>query len=230
MLLIENLSISYGGIKAVQDVSIEVNVGETVILIGANGAGKSSIINAIMGLVKPTSGQIYFNGTRIDTQPPEVRGKIGIAFSPEGRKLYPSMSIEDNVLSAMQRMSSQEQRQRYAELRKMFPLLEERHDVSAGLLSGGQQQMIAVARAMAARPRLLLLDEPFLGLAPIWIEQISAAIRAAIGEGTTVLMAEQMARPALKLADRGYIIRSGQIQATADVAEFGEAMLAEQYL
>jgi len=230
MLSIENLHIRYGGIHAVEDASISVRAGETVILIGANGAGKSSIINAVMGLVRPASGTILFDGARIEQRSPEARGRLGIAFSPEGRRLFSAMTIEDNILSAMTRMSGSGRMQRYKELERMFPLLSERRRDQAGLLSGGQQQMVAVARAMANRPRLLVLDEPFLGLSPLWIEQISQAVRAARNEGTTVLMAEQMARPALKLADRGYVIRAGQIRTTATAAEFGEAALADQYL
>lgn len=230
MLHIDELHVRYGGIHGVEGVSLSIERGETVILIGANGAGKSSIINAVMGLVRPVAGEIRLDGQRIDILRPEVRNTLGIAYSPEGRRLFGTMNVEDNVLSGMVRFNTRARRDRYAELVRLFPLLKEKRGVPGGLLSGGQQQIVAVARSMAARPRLLLLDEPFLGLAPIWIEQISTAIRAAKAEGATVLMAEQMARPALRLADRGYVIRGGKIRASGATSEFGEAILAEQYL
>src|SRR5690625_407772 len=168
MLAIKNLSVRYGGIQAVSGVDLQVNAGEVVILLGANGAGKSSIINSVMGLVKPNYGEIKFESTLIHTLPPEARGKLGIAFSPEGRKLFTGMSIEENIYCAMRSLSASQKRKRYTELAQMFPLLQEKRIMTAGLLSGGQQQMVAVARALANRPKLLVLDEPFLGLAPIW--------------------------------------------------------------
>ena len=230
MLSIEDLHIRYGGIIAVEGATINVEKGETVLLLGANGAGKSSIINAVMGLVRPSVGSIVLDGERIHSRPPESRGGLGVAFSPEGRRLFGSMTVEENVHCGMYRGDVQERTKRYEELARMFPLLEEKRTVPGGLLSGGQQQIVAVARSMAARPRLLLLDEPFLGLAPVWIQQISNAIREARDEGATILMAEQMARPALKLADRAYVIRSGQIRLTAAAADLGETDLADQYL
>lgn len=230
MLSIDNIHIRYGGISAVEGATINVERGETVLLLGANGAGKSSIINAVMGLVRPSAGAIFLDGQRIDLRAPESRGVLGVAFSPEGRRLFSTMTVEENVHCGMYRRDVQERAKRYEELARMFPLLDEKRSVPGGLLSGGQQQIVAVARSMAARPRLLLLDEPFLGLAPVWIHQISAAIREARDEGATILMAEQMARPALKVADRAYVIRSGQIRLNAAASELGESDLTDQYL
>ncbi|TNE57326.1 MAG: ATP-binding cassette domain-containing protein [Sphingomonadales bacterium] len=176
------------------------------------------------------SGRILFDGQAIDKLPAEHRASLGLAYSPEGRKLWPAMSIEDNILAAMPRLSAAQRCTRYEELSQLFPMLAERRNMMAGLLSGGQQQIVAVARAMAMRSKLLLLDEPFLGLAPVWIEQISAAIRSARKDGITVLMAEQMARPALKLADYGYVLRAGQIRNQGPVSALGEAVLAGDYL
>jgi len=230
LLDIDDLHIRYGGIHAVEGVSLKVEARQTVILIGANGAGKSSIINAVMGLAPVTSGCIRFDGRSIDKLPAEQRADMGLAYSPEGRRLWSTMSIEDNILAAMPRLKAAKRRTRYEELAGLFPLLSDRAKVLAGFLSGGQQQIVAVARAMAMRPKLLLLDEPFLGLAPVWIEQISAAVRSAREDGMTVLMAEQMARPALKLADYGYVVRAGQIRTNGPVEALGETVLAGDYL
>jgi branched-chain amino acid transport system ATP-binding protein len=229
MLTIEHLEVRYGGITALRGVSLEVNDGETVLLVGANGAGKSSIINAVMGLV-PAAGAIRFGGKDLGAMPCDRRARSGIGYAPEGRRLFPTMSVTDNVLAGAHGVGKARQREAYEWLREAFPLLAARAKQPAGQLSGGEQQIVALARAMASFPALLLLDEPFLGLAPIWIARISEAIRAMQQRGTTILMTEQMARPALKLAARGYVMRGGEVRRSGTVAEIRDLALAEEYL
>lgn len=230
MLAIEHLEVRYGGITALRGVSLEVNAGETVLLVGANGAGKSSIINAVMGLVHAAGGTIRFGGKDIGAMSCDRRARSGIGYAPEGRRLFPTMSVTDNVLSGAHGVAKAKQREAYEWLREAFPLLAARAKQPAGQLSGGEQQIVALARAMASFPALLLLDEPFLGLAPIWIARISEAIRAMQQRGTTILMTEQMARPALKLAARGYVMRGGEVRRSGTVAEIRDLALAEEYL
>ena len=230
MLAIERLEVRYGGITALRGVSLDVNEGETVLLVGANGAGKSSIINAVMGLVPAAGGAIRFAGKDLGRMSCDRRARSGIAYCPEGRRLFPTMSVTDNVLSGAYGLGKKRQRESSEWLREAFPLLAARAKQPAGQLSGGEQQIVALARAMASFPALLLLDEPFLGLAPIWIARISEAIRAMQQRGTTILMTEQMARPALKLAARGYVIRGGEVRRSGTVAEIRELALAEEYL
>ncbi|MEJ0019801.1 MAG: ABC transporter ATP-binding protein [Acetobacteraceae bacterium] len=230
LLAIENLQVRYGGIAALRGVSLEVPEGETVLLVGANGAGKSSTINAIIGLVTVAGGRIVMDGRDLATVPCERRARLGIGYSPEGRRVFASLSVTDNVLSGAFGLGRARQREALEWLGSVFPLLRERAQQPAGQLSGGQQQIVALSRAMASFPRLLLLDEPFLGLAPVWIKQISDAIMQLRSRGTTVLMTEQMARPALRLATRGYVMRGGEVRRSGTVAEIRELALAEEYL
>ncbi|MCZ7657353.1 MAG: ABC transporter ATP-binding protein [Xanthobacteraceae bacterium] len=230
MLLVKDLEVRYGGITALRQVSIAVNKGETVLLVGANGAGKSSLINAVIGLVPVCGGTIEFDGNRLDRLACDRRARAGIGYSPEGRRVFPSMSVADNVLSGAFGLGRERQRKAFAWLCELFPLLAERARQPAGQLSGGEQQIVALARAMSSFPALLLLDEPFLGLAPVWIARISEAIRQMQQRGTTILMTEQMARPALKLATRGYVMRGGEVRRSGTIAEIRELALAEEYL
>lgn len=230
MLSIRDLHVNYGGTQALAGVSFDVAVGETVLLIGANGAGKSSLINAVIGLVRHASGQIGFDGKDIGGLSSDARARLGIGYSPEGRRVFPNMSVKDNVLSGAMAMSARQQATRWDELVGSFPFLAERQSQPAGELSGGQQQLVAIARAMSGRPKLLLLDEPFLGLAPVWIQQISVAVRQMQADGIAVLMTEQMARPALKLAHSGHIMRGGLIRRSGPTEEIKGAALAEEYL
>jgi len=230
MLSIRDLHVSYGGTRAVEGIDLDVGAGETVLLIGANGAGKSSLINAVIGLVRTARGRITFDGRDIAGLPSDARARCGIGYSPEGRRVFPSMSVKDNVLSGAVRLAPREQARRWDGLVDSFPFLAERQAQAAGELSGGQQQLVAIARAMSGGPKLLLLDEPFLGLAPVWIRQISAAVQRMRDEGIAVLMTEQMARPALRIAQVGHVMRSGQIRRSGRTEEIKGAALAEEYL
>jgi branched-chain amino acid transport system ATP-binding protein len=230
ILEIDDLSVHYGGITALRNLSIGVVEGETALLLGANGAGKSSTINAVIGLVLTSRGVIRFDGADISRLPADRRARAGIGYSPEGRRVFPTLTVKDNVLTGAFGRGRAQQTQAYDWLCSVFPWIAERADQPAGQLSGGQQQVVALARAMCAFPRLLLLDEPFLGLAPVWIGRISEAIREMQARGTTILMTEQMARPALKLAMRGYVMRSGEVRRSGTVAEIRDLALAEEYL
>ena len=230
LLRIENLYVRYGGITALSGISIDVPEGETVLLVGANGAGKSSTINAVIGLVPAAGGRIVFDGVDLNAVPCERRARLGIGYSPEGRRVFASLSVTDNVLSGAFGLGRVRQKEALDWLCSVFPLSVDRAKQPAGQLSGGQQQIVALSRAMASFPRLLLMDEPFLGLAPVWIKQISDAILQLRARGTTVLMTEQMARPALKLATRGYVMRGGEVRRSGTVAEIRDLALADEYL
>ena len=230
MLSVQNIDVRYGGVSALRGVSIEVERGETVLLVGANGAGKSSLIKSIIGMVAPTSGRIAFSGRDMLCLRCDQRARTGIGYSPEGRRVFAAMSVADNVLSGASGLTRQKQKEVYGWLCELFPMLTERAQQPAGQLSGGQQQIVAFARALSSSPTLLLLDEPFLGLAPVWIARISDAIREIQRRGTTILMSEQMARPALKLATRGYVMRGGEVKREGDVAAISALALSDEYL
>lgn len=230
MLSIRDLHVAYGGTRAVDGIDLEIDAGQTVLLIGANGAGKSSLINAVIGLVRSASGHVSFEGRDMGGLSSDGRARLGIGYSPEGRRVFPNMSVKDNVLAGAMRLPARDQGRRWEKLVASFPFLAERQAQPAGQLSGGQQQLVAIARAMSGGPKLLLLDEPFLGLAPVWIQQISAAVRQMQNEGIAVLMTEQMARPALKIAHYGHVMRAGQIRRSGSTDEIKGAALAEEYL
>ncbi|MEY4099672.1 MAG: hypothetical protein RL300_843 [Pseudomonadota bacterium] len=230
MLKIEKLNVRYGGIVAVQDISIDVKKGETVLLIGSNGAGKSSLINAVIGLVPALSGKIFLEGKDLSGVSCPARHNLGIGYSPEGRRVFKQLTVTENILSSTQGLPMAQALENLAWIQKTFPLLAERANQPANQMSGGEQQIVAIARAVSTMPKLLLLDEPFLGLAPVWIGRISEAIRELQRRGTTILMTEQMARPALKLADRAYVIRGGEVRRSGTVDEIRDVALAEEYL
>ncbi len=230
MLKIENLGVRYGGIVALQGVSIEVKQGESVLLVGSNGAGKSSIINAVAGLVSTASGKIVLDGKDLAGVSCPARARMGIGYSPEGRRVFKSLTVTENIMSSTQGIPMSKALENLKWIQQAFPILVERANQPANQLSGGQQQIVAIARAVSTMPKLLLLDEPFLGLAPVWIGHISAAIRELQRRGTTILMTEQMARPALKLVDRAYVIRGGEVRRSGTVDEIRDVALAEEYL
>jgi len=230
MLTIRNLEVRYGGIKALRGVSVDVPEGETVLLVGANGAGKSSLINAVCGLVPPSGGTMHFDQRDLASVPCASRARLGIGYSPEGRHVFPSLSVVDNVLAGAAGQGSQQRKTAYDWIQTTFPLIAQRAHQPAGQLSGGEQQIVALARAICSFPKLLLLDEPFLGLAPVWIARISEAIRHMQKRGTTILMTEQMARPALKVASRVYVMRGGEVKRSGSVTEMRDIALADEYL
>jgi branched-chain amino acid transport system ATP-binding protein len=230
MLTIDKVGVRYGGIVALQDVSIEVKQGESVLLVGSNGAGKSSLINAITGLVPILSGKILFDGKDLAGVSCSSRARLGIGYSPEGRRVFNSLTVTENIMSSTMGTPMAKAKANLEWIQKTFPLLAERANQPANQLSGGQQQIVAIARAVCTMPKLLLLDEPFLGLAPVWIGHISEAIRELQRNGMTILMTEQMARPALKLVDRAYVIRGGEVRRSGTVDEIRDVALAEEYL
>lgn len=213
MLQVKDLSISYGAIQAVRHVDFEVKKGEIVTLIGANGAGKSTILKTISGIVKPQSGSIeYQDESLIGKKAPQIVA-AGISQVPEGRHVFPAMTVMENLqLGAYLQKNRDQIDQRLQEIFEMFPILKERQHQDAATLSGGEQQMLVMARAMMAGPKLLLLDEPSMGLAPIYIQKVFEIIQKINAQGTTILLIEQNAHQALAIADRGYVIASGEIQ------------------
>lgn len=213
MLQVKDLSISYGAIQAVRHVDFEVKKGEIVTLIGANGAGKSTILKTISGIVKPQSGSIeYQNESLIGKKAPQIVA-AGISQVPEGRHVFPAMTVMENLQLGSYLQKNRDQiDQRLQEIFEMFPILKKRQHQDAATLSGGEQQMLVMARAMMANPELLLLDEPSMGLAPIYIQKVFDIIQKINAQGTTILLIEQNAHQALSIADRGYVIASGEIQ------------------
>ena len=212
MLAVENLDVAYGLIKALHGVSLVVEPGEIVTLIGANGAGKSTTLLTLSGLLTPRSGRIVFEGRDITSLPPHRRVAMGIVQAPEGRRVFANMSVYENLeLGAYSRKDRAGVRQDLQKMMDEFPKLAERRNQRAGTLSGGEQQMLAIGRALMARPRLILFDEPSLGLAPTVVETTFAIIADIRRQGTTVLMVEQNAYLALQMADRAYVMETGRI-------------------
>ncbi|MDT5270861.1 MAG: branched-chain amino acid transport system ATP-binding protein [Acidobacteriota bacterium] len=212
MLTLENISVSYGAIRALKGVSMRVEQGEVVTLIGANGAGKTTTLRTITGLLSPTEGRILFEGQEISGRPTHQLVARGISMSPEGRGVFANLTVRENLLmGAYLKKNKAEIAHDLQRGYRMFPRLKERESQKAGTLSGGEQQMLAMARALMSRPRLLLLDEPSLGLAPLVVHTIFEAIDEIRGEGTTILLVEQNAHAALKHSDRAYVLETGRI-------------------
>ena len=212
LLELDDVHTFYGRIEAVKGVSLTVNQGEIVTLIGANGAGKSTTLRTIQGINRPKVGSVRFEGREIRNATPHAIVKMGIAQSPEGRRLFPRMTVRENLeMGAFQRNDRAGIAEDIDHVYSLFPRLQERRDQKAGTLSGGEQQMCAIGRALMARPRLLLLDEPSMGLAPILVEKIFEIVQQINSEGTTILLVEQNALIALGIADRGYVLETGRI-------------------
>lgn len=218
MLQLRNVDVCYGSFKALTDISMSVDSGELVVLLGANGAGKSSLFNAISGLNKPAAGEIEFEGKRLDGLKPSAIVSSGVVQCAEGRKLFPMMSVQQNLMMGayVHRRDTSGNKQRLEEVLELYPILREKADQPAGSLSGGQQQMVAIGRALMSRPRLLMLDEPSLGLAPLIVRQMFETIQKINRLGTTVLLAEQNAFAALKIATRAYVMENGQLVMEGD--------------
>jgi branched-chain amino acid transport system ATP-binding protein len=212
MLKVENINVFYGNIQALKGVSLEVKEGEIVTLIGANGAGKSTLLKTISGLLKPKQGDILYEGQSIAGKAAQTIVKRGISHVPEGRRVFANMTVEENLeLGAFLRKDKHEIQQDFEKVYHLFPRLYERRKQLAGTLSGGEQQMLAMGRALMARPRLLLLDEPSMGLAPLLVKTIFRIIEEINSFGTTILLVEQNANMALSVADRAYVIESGRV-------------------
>jgi len=212
MLKVENLSVHYGMIQAVRDVSFEVNEGEVVSLIGANGAGKTTILRTLSGLVRPSSGKIEFLGQEIQKTPAQKIVASGLSQVPEGRHVFSGLTVLENLeMGAFLKKNREENQANLKKVFSRFPRLEERKNQDAATLSGGEQQMLAMGRALMSTPKLLLLDEPSMGLAPIFIQEIFDIIQDIQKQGTTVLLIEQNANKALAISDRGYVLETGKI-------------------
>lgn len=213
MLLLENVSVNYGPIRAVRNASIEIGRGEVVTLLGANGAGKSSLLKAIMALHPISSGQIFFDGQSIVGIATEKIVRQGLTLTPEGRQVFAGLTVYENLrLGAAARKDRKEVEDTRAMIFELFPILFERQSQQAGTLSGGEQQQLAVARSLMSKPRLLMLDEPSLGLAPVIVDQIFRMIARLRESGLTILLVEQNAEMSLQIADRGYVFASGEIE------------------
>ena len=222
LLTVNDIHVYYGSIHAVKGVSFEVNEGEVVTLIGANGAGKSTVLNTISGLLTPKSGSITFDGQDLHGVAPHKVISHGLAQVPEGRRVFLQMTVEENLEMGAYTRPNSEIAPGIADVYQRFPRLKERRTQVAGTLSGGEQQMLAMGRALMSKPKLLMLDEPSMGLAPILVEQIFDIIRELHKAGTTILLVEQNAQMALSVADRGYVLETGKIVTTVT----GEELLA----
>jgi len=219
VLAVENLVTHYGPVEALKGITLHVNKGEIVTLIGANGAGKSTTLRTISGLVRPTRGIITYEGHDLTALPPERIVALGIAHVPEGRRVFPQMSVMENLeLGAYTRTDKRAIQEDLDRVFTLFPRLAERRTQLAGTMSGGEQQMLAIGRALMARPRLLLLDEPSMGLAPIIVESIFSVIQDINRQGTTILLVEQNANLALSVAHKGYVLETGRV-VLSDTAE-----------
>jgi branched-chain amino acid transport system ATP-binding protein len=217
LLQVDAIETYYGSIQALKGVSLEVHEGEIVTLIGANGAGKSTTLRSINGLNHPRRGTIAFRGSNITNEPPHEVVKMGIAQSPEGRKLFPRMTVTENLeMGAFQRKDRHAFREDMDRVFELFPRLAERRNQKAGTMSGGEQQMCAIGRALMARPTLLMLDEPSMGLAPIFVERIFETIVEVNKQGTSILLVEQNALMALDVASRGYVLETGHVALADD--------------
>jgi branched-chain amino acid transport system ATP-binding protein len=236
MLKVENLAIHYGGIQAVRGINLEVKAGELVALIGSNGAGKTSTLRAISGLVSPSAGDVYIDGKKITDMPANKRVALGLAHCPEARKIFAQQSVLDNLtLGGYLRFGKEKKSDIEATIEEMFtifPKLKERQKQVAGTLSGGEQQMLAIGRALMLKPKILMLDEPSMGLAPVIIEEVFKVIeRIKSTRTTTILLVEQLAFMALKVADRGIVLEQGVVRLEGPAADLKDnPIVKEAYL
>ena len=231
MLSVDDVSSAYGRIEVLHGVTLHVDAGEIVTLIGANGAGKTTLMHAISGVQPITGGAIQFEGRSIEQLPAHVRVSAGISQVPEGRQVFEPLSVKDNLrLGAWSRRST-DLRQDLVRVHQLFPMLEALRETPAGTLSGGQQQMLAIGRALMARPRLLLLDEPSMGLAPNLVDHVFGVIRSLKAEGMTILLVEQNAGAALEIADRAYVLETGKVALSGNAGDVrSDQRVREAYL
>lgn len=230
VLQISSLSVSYGSVEAVRAVDMQIAAGETIVLLGANGAGKSSTLNAIVGLAPRTGGTIVFRGTDITQASTETIVRRGIALVPEGRRLFANMTVRENLRLGGAMLNWAEFERDRLRLEEMFPIIRSRANEQAGLLSGGEQQQVAIARALLAKPQLLLLDEPSLGLAPIMVNRIFEIIEELKERKVTILLVEQNADRAMKVADRAYVLASGRVELSGASGEIAGSAIESAYL
>jgi branched-chain amino acid transport system ATP-binding protein len=230
LLRVDDLHVRYGGIRALRGVSLEVRAGEIVTLIGSNGAGKSTLLRAVSGLVRPHAGRIWLAGAEITGRRPETIVSLGCSHVPEGRRIFANLTVQENLwMGAYARRDARAER--LARVLQLFPRLGERMKQSAGTLSGGEQQMLAIGRALMAEPLLLLLDEPSLGLAPLLVRQIFEIVQTINAQGTTVVLVEQNARQALRVAQRAYVLETGSLALAGPAAELArDPRVREAYL
>jgi len=215
LLELKNVASYYGSVQALKNVSLRVEQGEVVTLLGANGAGKSSTLRTISGLLRPASGEVWFEGQPIHDMAPEKIVRLGISHVPEGRRIFPGLTVRENIMlgtSNRGRLPKKQMEEEVAEMFEIFPVIKPFENALGWTLSGGQQQMLAVARGLMAKPKLLLLDEPSLGLAPVIVQQLFATIRVIHARGTTILLVEQNANMALSVANRGYVLETGEMK------------------
>ena len=223
MLKLEELHVFYGNIQALRGLSLLVEEGELVTIVGSNGAGKSTALLTISGILRPRSGRLTFEGRDLSKAAPHDIVRWGISHCPEGRMIFGRLSVAENlVLGAYNRQDRQDIRRDLGRVHDLFPILAERKDQAAGTLSGGEQQMLAIGRALMSRPRMLLLDEPSLGLAPILVERIFDVIHELHRQGVTILLVEQNAYQALRVADRAYVLETGKIRLSGPAAELAD--------
>jgi branched-chain amino acid transport system ATP-binding protein len=232
LLEVKNLKVSYGKAEVLRSINMQIDEAEIITLVGANGAGKSTFLRTLSGIVQPTSGEIWFQGDRIDRMPPYHIFNLGIAHIPEGRRVFATMSTLENLeFGAHLRKDKHEIRTDLDSIYTQFPILKERRQYPAGSLSGGQQQMLATARALMARPKLLLMDEPSLGLSPMLVKRVGDIIRDINKSGVTIILVEQNAHMALKLADRAYVLELGNIVLEGNARELlHDERVAKSYL
>ncbi|GAB4478908.1 MAG: ABC transporter ATP-binding protein [Anaerolineales bacterium] len=232
LLEVNDLNVYYGAIHALQGISFHLNEGEIVTLIGANGAGKSTTLNTISGILRPRKGQVIFKGIDITYTPAEEIVRMGICQSPEGRKIFATLTVMENLEMGAYTQSNKEEFQKNLErVFQRFPRLKERQNQLGGTLSGGEQQMLAIGRALMSRPQLLLLDEPSMGLSPILVEEIFNIIQEINAQGTSILLVEQNAQMALSVAHRGYVLETGKIVLEGDSNDLlNNPMVAKAYL
>ncbi|MBR7100768.1 MAG: ABC transporter ATP-binding protein [Clostridia bacterium] len=220
LLEVKNLDVHYGVIQAIKDISFEVNEGEIVTLIGANGAGKTTTMQSIIGLIHPTRGEIYYDGQKINGIPSHKIVKLGMTQVPEGRRIFSELTVYENlVMGAYTRKDKDGVEKDFKDIYELFPRLEERKNQVAGTLSGGEQQMLAMGRAIMSRPKLLMLDEPSMGLSPLLVDQVFDIIKRFHEKGTTILLVEQNANKSLAISDRAYVLENGRIVLSGTGAE-----------
>ncbi|MBC8007311.1 MAG: ABC transporter ATP-binding protein [Prolixibacteraceae bacterium] len=234
LLELKNVASYYGSVQALKSVSLRVEQGEVVTLLGANGAGKSTTLRTISGLLRPASGEVWFEGQRIHDMAPEKIVRLGISHVPEGRRIFPGLTVRENIMlgtSNRGRLPKKQMDEEIAEMFDIFPVIKPFENALGWTLSGGQQQMLAVARGLMAKPKLLLLDEPSLGLAPVIVQQLFTTIRTIHASGTTILLVEQNANMALSVANRGYVLETGEMKVEGSPRELlGNEAVRAAYL